>query len=69
MTDRRLDPAGFPRRLARALMAALVAVSLGTAGAPPAWAQRAKRVEQPAAQTGDGHGSRPARPTIDTRPR
>ena len=62
MTDRRLDPARFPLRLARALVVALVAVSLGTAGTPPAWAQRAQRAEQPAAQTGDGRGSRPARP-------
>src|SRR4051812_42569205 len=63
MTVRPLDAARIPLRLVRALVAALIAVSLGAAGATPAWAQRAKRMEQPAAQTADGHGLGSARPS------
>ncbi len=61
MTNLRFDTARFPFRCARgaALALALIGANIGTAGAP-AWAQRAQRVEQPAAQAGDGQPSRRA---------
>ena len=62
MTYPRLDTASLRFRLARGavLALALAVASLGTAGAPSAWAQRAPRAEQSAEQSAETPRSRPS---------